>query len=237
VSVRAELLGRTGQEAVTDGTDLCFQIDEERAVVKVMVTADGYQPHVTDPFEITRAGEHKVIVTLTRPFAEALTVQGRSTSLVGRADSASSGVVGARELSAYPLLSAGGVLEAVPGVALTQHSSGGHAPIVLLRGYNLDHGTDFATSLEGVPMNLPSHAHAQGYTDTNFLIGEPDRIPERPLFGEDWQLRHGRCGEHRAAGPGRAAVLADRERRRWVHQGSGGDIDRTGRESPLSSGR
>jgi hypothetical protein len=61
-------------------------------------------------------------------------------------------------------------MEAVPGVAMTQHSTGGHAPIILLRGYNLDHGTDFATFVEGVPINLPSHAHAQGYTDTNFLI-------------------------------------------------------------------
>jgi hypothetical protein len=63
-------------------------------------------------------------------------------------------------------------MEAVPGVVMTQHSTGGHAPIILLRGYNLDHGTDFATFLDGVPLNLPSHAHAQGYTDTNFLIPE-----------------------------------------------------------------
>jgi hypothetical protein len=117
-------------------------------------------------------------------------VTGRADSLVGIASTASEGVVGTEELYARPLLRSAEVLEAVPGVAMTQHSTGGHAPIILLRGYNLDHGTDFATSLEGVPINLPSHAHAQGYTDLNFLMTELidrltfDKGPYRASVGD-----------------------------------------------------
>ncbi|MGC4083616.1 MAG: TonB-dependent receptor plug domain-containing protein [Vicinamibacterales bacterium] len=138
--------------------------------IRLMISADGYQPHATDTIEIDPAAARDVVVTLMPPFSESLTVEGRGANMVGIAESASAGVVGANDLASRPLVRAGDIIEAVPGVAMTQHSSGGHAPIILLRGYNLDHGTDFATALEGAPLNLPSHAHAQGYTDTNFLI-------------------------------------------------------------------
>jgi hypothetical protein len=64
------------------------------------------------------------------------------------------------------------VLETVPGLIVTQHSGEGKANQFFLRGFNLDHGTDFATSIDGVPVNLPTHGHGQGYTDLNFLIPE-----------------------------------------------------------------
>jgi len=99
-------------------------------------------------------------------------VQGRSDSLVGIADSASQGTVGATQLAERPILRPGEVLEAVPGMIVTQHSGDGKANQYFLRGFNLDHGTDFATSVNGVPVNLPSHAHGQGYTDLNFMIPE-----------------------------------------------------------------
>ena len=55
---------------------------------------------------------------------------------------------------------------------MTQHSGDGKANQYFLRGYNLDHGTDFATSVDGVPVNMPTNAHGQGYSDLNFLIPE-----------------------------------------------------------------
>ena len=67
---------------------------------------------------------------------------------------------------------AGEVLEAVPGVIISQHSGEGKANQYYLRGFNLDHGTDFATTVAGMPVNLPTHAHGQGYSDLNFLIPE-----------------------------------------------------------------
>ena len=71
-----------------------------------------------------------------------------------------------------PLLRPGEIAETVPGVIVTQHSGSGKANQFFLRGFNLDHGTDFATYLEGVPINMPSHGHGQGYTDLNFLMPE-----------------------------------------------------------------
>lgn len=101
-----------------------------------------------------------------------LVVQGRDADLVGTATSAAQGIVGARELAARPFLRRGELLEVVPGVVITQHSGGGKANQYFLRGFNLDHGTDFAVSVDGLPVNLRSHAHGQGYADLNFLVPE-----------------------------------------------------------------
>jgi hypothetical protein len=89
-----------------------------------------------------------------------------------RAESASDGTVTSEELDNRPLLRPGEVLEAVPGLVVTQHSGDGKANQYFLRGFNLDHGTDFSTSVDGVPVNMPTHAHGQGYSDLNFLIPE-----------------------------------------------------------------
>ena len=70
------------------------------------------------------------------------------------------------------MLRPGEVLETVPGLVVTQHSGDGKANQYFLRGYNLDHGTDFATSIDGVPVNMPTNAHGQGYSDLNYLIPE-----------------------------------------------------------------
>jgi hypothetical protein len=99
-------------------------------------------------------------------------VRGRAEDLLGRATSASQGAVGEVDLEDLPLLRRGELLETVPGMVVTQHSGDGKANQYFLRGFNLDHGTDFAFSIDGVPVNLPSHAHGQGYSDLNFLIPE-----------------------------------------------------------------
>jgi outer membrane receptor protein involved in Fe transport len=99
-------------------------------------------------------------------------VTGRQNSLIGIAESASEGTVDQQEISQRPLLRPGEVMETIPGMIVTQHAGGGKANQYFLRGFNLDHGTDFATDVDGVPINLPTHAHGQGYTDLNFLIPE-----------------------------------------------------------------
>lgn len=101
-----------------------------------------------------------------------VTVYGRADSLLGIAGSVSQGTVGREELECRTLSRPGEVLEMVPGVIATQHSGAGKANQFFLRGFNLDHGTDFATSINGVPVNLPTHAHGQGYSDLNFMIPE-----------------------------------------------------------------
>ena len=80
--------------------------------------------------------------------------------------------MGAEELKNRPILRSGEILEALPGLIITQHAGGGKANQYFLRGFNLDHGTDFAIFLDGMPLNLPSHAHGEGYSDMNTVIPE-----------------------------------------------------------------
>jgi len=93
-------------------------------------------------------------------------------ALVGSAGAASEGTADRRQLESRPLLRPAEVLEAIPGVVITQHSGSAKANQYFLRGFNLDHGTDFAVHVDGMPINLPSHGHGQGYADLNFLIPE-----------------------------------------------------------------
>jgi hypothetical protein len=99
-------------------------------------------------------------------------VKGRATRSSAVATSASQGVVGQAKLANRPLARAGELVEVVPGALATQHSGSGKANQFYLRGFNLDHGTDFSVALDGVPMNMPSHAHGQGYLDLNSVIPE-----------------------------------------------------------------
>jgi TonB family protein len=81
------------------------------------------------------------------------------------------------ELSLRPRYRAEGLLEVVPGVFSVQHAGGGKAQQDFARGFNLDHGTDMASFVDGAPINAVSHAHGQGYTDLHFLIPETvDRV-------------------------------------------------------------
>jgi hypothetical protein len=101
-----------------------------------------------------------------------INVQGREDDLVGIANSATQGTVGATEIQDRPILRSGEILEALPGLIITQHAGGGKANQYFLRGFNLDHGTDIAILLDDMPLNLPSHAHGEGYSDMNIVIPE-----------------------------------------------------------------
>ena len=106
-----------------------------------------------------------------------ITVTAQRLELLGTASTASEGVIDDQELQLTPQYRPGQLLETVPGLIVTSHSGEGKANQYLLRGYNLDHGTDLGTYVDGVPINQPTHAHGQGYTDLNFLIPElSDRI-------------------------------------------------------------
>ena len=99
-------------------------------------------------------------------------IKGSYNNPIGLWDAASQGGVTKEVIEKRPILRAGEILENVPGMIVTQHSGEGKANQYFLRGYNLDHGTDFATWVAGMPVNMPTHAHGHGYTDLNFLIPE-----------------------------------------------------------------
>ena len=114
-------------------------------------------------------------------------VYGRALEEIGIARSASQGTVGYADFDAIPIARVGELLENVPGLIATQHSGSGKANQFFLRGFNLDHGTDFAGFVDGVPINMRSHGHGQGYLDFNFLIPEAiERIDFRkgPYFAD-----------------------------------------------------
>ena len=110
---------------------------------------------------------------------EEVIVWGRSLQLLGTSDSASQGIVGYSDFSTRPLSRVAELVEVVPGMIATQHSGPGKANQYFLRGINLDHGSDFSTYFDGMPVNFRTHAHAQGYMDLNFIIPE---IIERVEF-------------------------------------------------------
>jgi hypothetical protein len=101
-----------------------------------------------------------------------VTITAERLDLLGSATSASEGVVADQELQLTPAYRPGQLLETVPGLIVTLHSGEGKANQFLMRGYNLDHGTDLATFVDAMPVNQPTHAHGQGYTDLNFVIPE-----------------------------------------------------------------
>lgn len=117
-------------------------------------------------------------------------ITARRVMLSGTPRAASEGTVLAEQLENRPLLRVGELLEVVPGLIVTQHTGDGKANQYFLRGFNLDHGTDFTTRVDGVPVNLPTHAHGQGYLDLNFVIPElVDRVVYRkgtyyPEYGD-----------------------------------------------------
>ena len=106
------------------------------------------------------------------PFMQRVLVEGARASQVGVADSAGMGSVSQRQLEARTIYRPGELLEATPGLVASQHSGEGKANQFYLRGFNLDHGTDLRTTVDGMPVNQRSHAHGQGWTDLNFIIPE-----------------------------------------------------------------
>ncbi|HEX2060776.1 MAG TPA: TonB-dependent receptor [Thermoanaerobaculia bacterium] len=159
---RATVTGSDGTYAlrVPPGTyDVSFQLRAFATSVRRGVVAH--------PGATVEAG-----ATLSLGASADVVVTAPADDLTGIAGAASEGVVAARDLGQRPVQRAGDVLETVPGVIVSQHSGEGKANQYYLRGFNLDHGTDLAVTVAGVPANMPTHAHGQGYADANFLIPE-----------------------------------------------------------------
>ncbi len=158
------------------------QTDRDGAFVVSGLTPGDYRFVVSNPGFETReipvtmpaAGSPAPlrISLAVRAVSTTIEVQDRADNLVGIASSAGQLTVGADELGIRPILRSGEILETLPGIIVTQHAGGGKANQYFLRGFNLDHGTDFAIFLDGMPLNLPSHAHGEGYSDMNVVIPE-----------------------------------------------------------------
>jgi hypothetical protein len=135
--------------------------------------ADASAPETTAP--------EKAASPATTGQLQEVTVSAQRLGLIGTATSASQGVVDNTELQLTPTFRPGQLLETVPGLSVLSHSGEGKANQFILRGYNLDHGTDIGIWVDGMPVNEPSHAHGQGYADINFLIPE---LAQRETYTE-----------------------------------------------------
>jgi outer membrane receptor protein involved in Fe transport len=119
-------------------------------------------------------------ITWAQTTLDEVIVFGRAEELIGVAAAASEGTVGGDDLLVRPMLRTAELLEAVPGLIAAQHSGSGKANQYFLRGFQLDHGTDFTAYVDDVPWNLRTHGHGQGYLDVNGLIPEViDRVNYR----------------------------------------------------------
>ncbi len=112
------------------------------------------------PDQATSANVSEVVVTASR------------LDLLGAAATASQGSATQKELALRPIYRVGQLLETVPGLVVTAHSGEGKANQYLIRGFNLDHGTDIANFVDDMPVNRPTNTHGQGYSDMNFLMPE-----------------------------------------------------------------
>jgi len=179
----AVIAGATVQVRNADGTARkTTQTDRNGAFNIFGLPAGSYRLVVSNPdFETkemlvtigtTEAPAPLRISLAVRAVSTTIKVQGREDDLIGIAESGAQGTVGATEIQDRPILRSGEVLETVPGLIITQHAGGGKANQYYLRGFNLDHGTDFAIFIDDMPLNLPSHAHGEGYSDMNIVIAE-----------------------------------------------------------------
>lgn len=161
-------------------------------------------------------------------------VRGPRDAAIGSADSASEGAAEQASFQSRPKLRPGDIVEAVPGVVATQHSGDGKANQYFLRGFNLDHGTDFAVTVDGMPVNMPTHGHGQGFADLNFLIPElvsGVRYRKGPYFADsgDFSLAGSASMDYVSAlaAPFAELTLGSRGYRRALLAGSRTQDDRT----------
>ncbi len=138
--------------------------------------------------QLTLSLSADITVTAPRTFRNLADIENPQENLVGIASAASQGAITAAQLESRPIMRPAEVLETVPGLIVSQHSGEGKANQYYLRSFNLDHGSDFLTTVAGIPVNNPTHGHAQGYADSNFLIPElvsGVQFRKGPYYAED----------------------------------------------------
>jgi hypothetical protein len=164
-------VGRYGFESVPAGpAELTFRLINFSTVRRSVTVAAGST--LTANAVLLVATSADIVITAPRTFRNLAEIENPAENLVGVAAAGSEGAITAAQLAVRPVNRAAEVLETVPGMIISQHSGEGKANQYYLRGFNLDHGFDFAQTIAGIPVNMPTHAHAQGYADANFLIPE-----------------------------------------------------------------
>jgi hypothetical protein len=141
------------------------------------------------PIDVTTRPRSRPAATALPPQQDAPADTAALPRQIAPLSTASERVVSGERVNENPVTRPGEILEnAAPGLIVTQHSGEGKANQYFLRGFNLDHGTDLAITVDGLPVNMRTHAHGQGYADLNFLIPEligSIRVRKGPYYADE----------------------------------------------------
>jgi len=171
IAVQSDAMGRYRFDGVTTrSAALTFRLINFAILRRTMAIAPGSV--TTADAVMTLSLDADVVVTAAATFRSIADLDNPAENLVGIASAASQGAITAAQLEMRPITRPGEVLETVPGLIVSQHSGEGKANQYYLRGFNLDHGSDFSMTVAGVPVNTPTGAHAHGYADVGFLVPE-----------------------------------------------------------------
>ncbi len=181
--VRVGLLGQPGGTA-TDALGQFRLVGLAAGTYRVQLGALGYRLKTS---EITLvAGETRglttALATTSLDLAEVTVSQPRDPNQTLAA-------ISHIDQTLRPINSAQDLLRLVPGLFIAQHAGGGKAEQIFVRGFDADHGTDFAVSIDGLPVNMVSHAHGQGYADFHFVI--PETVEQLRVYKGPYTARFG----------------------------------------------
>ena len=126
-----------------------------KSIIRTVTIRENQTDSLTIKLEESTVGLNEVTVEGSRPIS-----------------AASSKEIRAIDMQLKPFRSSQDMLLMVPGLFIAQHQGGGKAEQIFLRGFDCDHGTDVSINVDGMPVNMPTHAHGQGYADLHFLISE-----------------------------------------------------------------
>jgi TonB-dependent Receptor Plug Domain/CarboxypepD_reg-like domain len=136
-----------------------FSIDKTNINEVLIITALGYKK---TNYTVTSV-DIQIVLEEDRYQLDEVTIQSKMNAMI---------LISKIDLQTAPVNSSQEVLRKVPGLFIGQHAGGGKAEQIFLRGFDIDHGTDLAIAVDGMPVNMVSHAHGQGYADLHFVIPE-----------------------------------------------------------------
>jgi outer membrane cobalamin receptor len=139
-----------------------FSLEKPAGNIPIIISFIGFTTQ-----EIKTAGRHSIIVEMEKG-----PVNLQEVVITPQTAAASFHTISKIDLNLQPVRSAQDILRTVPGLFIGQHQGGGKAEQIFLRGFDIDHGTDINVTVDGLPVNMVSHAHGQGYADLHFLIPE-----------------------------------------------------------------
>lgn len=165
------------QDATVQSEDLVFNVSSDEngfvsfrtlpaSTVKLIITSIGFEPKTIDVSSITNSEQAPIIYLDTKVSSlEEVKISASEKNSVFK-------TISDLDIHLRPINNSQEVLRMVPGLFIGQHAGGGKAEQIFLRGFDIDHGTDVNITVDGMPVNMVSHAHGQGYADLHWVIPE-----------------------------------------------------------------